>query len=102
MSRHEIRRPADVAVVPGPADDDGVELHYVAQLPSGPMVVLSGTASVIWQEALVGPEAALAERVAARLGHVVSEDEIRAEVAAFVDDLVARGLLERHRAGDVG
>lgn len=102
MSLPEIRRPTDVAIVPGPADEDGVELHYVAPLPNGPMVVLSGTASIIWQEALVGPEAALAERVAARLGHVVSEDDIRDEVAAFVDDLVARGLLERHRAGDAG
>ena len=83
MSR--LRPVARVAVV----EDEAVV--YAATLPDGPIVVLDGGAAAIWVEACAGDRSSIADRVAEATGAPV--DEIRAAVHAFVDELVARGLL---------
>jgi hypothetical protein len=81
-----LRRPRDV----GTLELDGVV--YAAHLPAGPIVVLDGVAALIWDEACAGDRATITERVAEATD--VAPDLIRADVDAFVADLVARGLLE--------
>jgi hypothetical protein len=67
------------------------EKVYVARLPDGPIHVLEGTAALIWSHALEVPRVQLFAAVA----DDVEGDPatVRAEVAAFVDDLVRQGLL---------
>jgi hypothetical protein len=102
-----LRRPRDVAVVAAEGLGEATEPKwYVARLPDGPLVVLDGTAAVVWSEAFAGSEDSLAERVAqhllgARAGADDLRDaaeEIRADVAEFVAGLIRDGLLERHTA----
>ncbi len=81
---------------PGPdtgvvVSDDGRSV-YVARLPGGPLLVLSGPAAVIWAEATTAPAHGWVSRVAASVDQ--PEDVIASDVAAFVDDLRARALLE--------
>ncbi|MGO4599364.1 PqqD family peptide modification chaperone [Terrabacter sp. 2RAF25] len=73
------------------ADDGGTV--YVASLPAGPIVVLEGAAALIWSEATGEPAAGWVARVAGAVGQV--EADITADVEAFVDELCARGLLQR-------
>jgi len=80
-----------------PAADVGVIVHddavYVARLPQGPIVVLAGTAAVVWRAACGEGEGTVAERAA---GSVDRDSSAIAEaVDGFVADLVARGLLVR-------
>jgi hypothetical protein len=65
---------------------------YAARLPDGPIVVLDGIAGLIWNEACGGDCESIADRVAEATD--APTDAIRADVDAFVADLVARGLLE--------
>lgn len=79
-----------------PASDVAVEHRgdtvYIARLPDGPIIALTGTAAVIWSEACSLASRPLADRVA---DHVDREaDEIASHVERFVDDLVAHGLLQ--------
>ncbi|MBO0980987.1 PqqD family protein [Microbacterium sp. SD291] len=69
-------------------DGDSV---YVANLPRGPIVVLEGTAALVWKAACSGPADTLAERVAAAVGEDVAA--IETGMAEFIADLVERGLL---------
>lgn len=94
MTAH-VRRPGHVATVAGLPDDDGIPSRFVALLPNGPMIVLAGTASVIWDEIDDGPEDELAGRIADAMGGVTGAD-IDADVRAFVDELVGAGYLERY------
>jgi Coenzyme PQQ synthesis protein D (PqqD) len=93
--------PGDVAVrsahdARGPGDDPRV---YVAHLPSGPLVVLDGSAAVVWDAATTGgsePTTAssqdlVVERVAVAAG--VETDDVREDVLRLLADLVRRGLL---------
>ena len=106
------RRPDDVAVVvdvePALEDDvadermteegngqaAGEVVVYLARMPSGPLVVLEGSAALIWTELTAGSglEAALV-----RLGQTFDQpvEVLRPHVSAFAADLVARGLLEQ-------
>lgn len=86
MKRPRLRRPAHVAVV------EAAGVVFVAPMPGGPMQALPGSAGVIWQEALTGDRDGLSGRVAARTA--TTADEIDAFVEAFVEDLIARGILE--------
>ena len=61
------------------------------RLPDGPIVVLDGIAALIWDEACTGDRETITERVAEATD--AAPDAIRADVDAFVADLVARGLL---------
>lgn len=70
--------------------DEG-ETVYAAALPDGPIVVLEEVAAFIWVEACNGERESIADRVAEVTG--AGADEVRTDVEAFVDDLVARGLL---------
>jgi len=79
-------RPGDAV---GVVEDDGA--IYVAKLPTGPIVVLDGIAALIWIEACEGDRETIADRVARATD--AAPDAIRADVEAFVADLVARGLL---------
>ena len=92
-----------------PASDPGVEPAYeptdhvgavvaadgltvwVAGLPGGPIHVLEGVAASIWTAATSTPAEAWRTRVAAEWEQ--SADIVAEQVDAFVDDLVARGLL---------
>ncbi|WP_136707707.1 PqqD family protein [Agromyces sp. H66] len=64
---------------------------YLAPLPGGPILVLEGVAALIFTEATTGDPEHLAERILEQVHG--PPDEIAAHVAAFIDDLVARGLL---------
>jgi len=66
---------------------------YVASLPAGPLVVLEGTAALIWAEATAEPAAGWVGRVADAVGQ--AEGDIAAEVEAFARDLCDRRLLQR-------
>jgi hypothetical protein len=68
-------------------DDD----IYVAHLPDGPILSLTGTAAFVWRAALDGPTEGIADRVAAAAG--LPADDIAADVAAFVETLQSAGLL---------
>ena len=78
------------AAVAATAAPDG-SVVWVAQLPGGPIHVLYGVAATIWAEATTGAAAELVGRVAAAWAQ--DPETVRADVVAFVDDLVARGLL---------
>ena len=81
-----LRRPRDVGVL------DPERIVHAARLPAGPIVVLAGIAALIWDEACTGERATIIERVADATD--LAPDAIRADVEAFVADLIARGLLE--------
>lgn len=83
--------PALVGIVEA-VDAEG-EVVYAASLPDGPIVVLRGTALLIWQEALSPSDGrALADRVADV--YDVPVNRISSVVDSCVADLVAQGILE--------
>ncbi|GGI46694.1 hypothetical protein BCL57_001107 [Agromyces flavus] len=67
------------------------EAIYLAPLPEGPILVLDGVAALIFTEAMQGDREHLVDRVLAQVDGPI--DEIASHVSAFLDDLVARGLL---------
>ena len=79
-----------------PSDAVGIVEHedvlYVATLPDGPIIVLDGISALIWDEACAGDRETIVDRVAAATD--ATTEAIRADVEAFVAELVARGLLE--------
>ncbi|SFR78581.1 hypothetical protein SAMN04488591_3602 [Microbacterium azadirachtae] len=89
------RPAADVGVI-----DDG-DAVYAARLPQGPIVVLAGTAAVIWRAACEQGDGTVADRAAGSVDRDTAA--IVGAVDEFVADLVARGLLDRvaHGAGTV-
>ena len=82
------------------AADVGVEAYgdaiYLAPLPNGPILVLGGVAALIFTEATLGDREHLVDRVVAQVSGPI--DEIAFHVGAFLDDLVARGLLVEEAA----
>lgn len=64
---------------------------YLATVPHGPIVVLEGTAAVVWHLAQDCPVAELAARVATHFDLPV--DQAGTDIHALVRDLVAAGLL---------
>ena len=75
---------------------DGNVFHPVipAPLPDGPPLVLDGPAVVAWHAVLEGGTLdEVVARVAAETGESVAD--VADGVAAFVDGLVAAGVLER-------
>lgn len=64
---------------------------YAAPLPRGPIAVLDGPAAVVWLAIVEDRPGPLAERVAEAVGEPV--EVVAADVAAFVDELVERGLV---------
>jgi hypothetical protein len=70
------------------AVDDDI---YVAHLPDGPILALSGTAAMIWHVALDGDAEGISDRVAAAVGLLPAV--IAPDVDGFIDDLVTQGLL---------
>lgn len=77
---------------PGVGTVDHGDIVYAAHLPDGPIVVLDGVAALIWTEACAGDRESIADRVADATD--AAPDAIRADVEAFVADLLTRGLLE--------
>jgi len=83
------------AVRPGPdtayvLDESG--LVALARVPEGPPFVLEGSAALIWTEIVRGGTVAeVTGRVAVRVER--PPDEIAPDVAAFVEELLAQGLL---------
>jgi hypothetical protein len=77
---------------PGLAWTTADDHAYVARMPSGPIVVLSGPAAVIWDELTVdGDTATLTARVTARLTN--APDDADAIVHHVVEQLRSDGLL---------
>ena len=72
--------------------DDG-EHVFLAALPGGPIIVLEGTAALIWRVACSGPADGLVERVAPDVEH--GAEDISAAVLAFAGSLVRQGYLVR-------
>lgn len=64
---------------------------YVARLPDGPIVQLSGTAAIIWSATVDEDGGRPVDRVAARAG--VPSAQIADDVERFLASLVERGLL---------
>lgn len=81
-----LRRPGHVGIV-----EEGGAV-YLGVLPAGPLVVLDGTALAVWHAAQCVERGAVAARVADELG--LDRADIAESVERFVDDLMARGLLE--------
>ncbi len=75
-----VRCARDIASVPGP---EGSGVAYVAALPDGPILVLSGSAQVIWTELRAGP--GWAGRVAEAFD--VAPESICAELEDFLSAL---------------
>lgn len=69
---------------------------FVARLPDGPIIRLSGTAATIWKAALENGDD-LVSSVSAIVG--VPEHVIAADVEAFIADLVERGLVMNREPG---
>lgn len=88
--------PSDVAWIDG--EEHGVDDLFLTRLPDGETVVLSGSARLIWHAA-VGAEDVAAE-VAHRVG--LRPDEVAGDVAAFLAELTARGLLTPAATGAPG
>ncbi len=66
---------------------------YVASLPDGPPLVLEGTGALVWGAVLGGGSIDdVVAQVADEAGE--SAEAVRAGVTAFVDGLVAAGVLE--------
>lgn len=74
------------------ADDD----IFVARLPDGPIIRLSGTAAAIWTAALQDGDLLLSHLSAV---FAMPGGAIAADVDAFISDLVERGLLMDDHAG---
>lgn len=90
------RPPSAVAWLIGTARaDETVPPVHLARLPDGPINLLEGSASVIWQAATTAPESAWLDSVATGLG--ASVEDIRPHAEEFVADLVRVGLLEDNR-----
>ena len=67
--------------------DDAI---FIARLPDGPIIRLSGTAATIWTAALQDGEL-LVSLVSAAVG--VPDTAIAEDVDAFISALIERGLL---------
>jgi hypothetical protein len=89
----------NVAVVDG-SELPGDETHvYLGPLPDGPIMVLEGDASAIYRAAVVASsEMALVADVARQFD--LPEDVVEPGVLHFLEDLIWRGLLRRHLAGE--
>jgi hypothetical protein len=64
---------------------------YVARLPDGPIVRLSGTAALIWTASVDEAEGPPLDRVAAAVG--VPTAQIAEDVDRFLASLIDQGLL---------
>ncbi|GAA4345850.1 PqqD family protein [Microbacterium rhizosphaerae] len=64
---------------------------YLARLPDGPILRLSGTAAIIWTTSVDGAEGPPADRVAAAVG--VPTAQIAEDVDRFLASLIDQGLL---------
>lgn len=82
------RKPADVAVVETSGDPRRV---FLSKLPSGEILVLEGSAALIWRAALSVPADKIAAEVAAATDE--TEQAVHSQVRCFVDDLVRHELL---------
>jgi len=81
----QYRPAAEVGVI------DRGDVVYVARLPQGPMIVLAGTAAVVWRAACTAGEGSVAQRAALDVDQDASA--ISTAVDEFLTDLVGRGLL---------
>lgn len=84
----QIRIAADVGWTHGSGENPRI---FVAPLPHGPIAVLDEVGALVWLAVVDGAVDVVAT-VAATTGHPV--ETVRADVEAFLADLVGRGLLE--------
>jgi hypothetical protein len=92
MSAESFAVADDVAWLPGTAHDS--DTIYATRLPDGPPVVLPGTGGLIFVAAASGGTLEeILERVSEDAG--VDREDIRDDVASFVEELLSLGLLAR-------
>jgi hypothetical protein len=77
------------AVVDARHDEAAGPLVYVARLPSGPLLVLEGTAALIWRA--VEADTDVVVSVARETG--ADPADIRSDVHSFLDELVQLGVV---------
>lgn len=86
--------PGQLAVAPRAAWVEHDDVVYAALLPDGPPLVLAGPSRVIWRALTAGGTLTeVSSRVADEVGSPV--EAVSADIAAFVDGLVAAGLVTR-------
>jgi len=85
-------------VATGVGSIDEGDAVYVAYLPDGPILELRGTAALIWREALEGPRETLAERISSAV--VARPADVSVDVMAFIELMVAKGLIAAAPVGD--
>lgn len=83
--------PSGLAWVADQVDENGAPALYLMHVPDGEPLVLTGIAAVIWLFAAQGDD------VVAELAEVVGDPppDLAETTAAYLDDLVSRGLLVR-------
>jgi len=84
-----------VAVVRGDGPVGTTSTVYVARLPAGPLLVLDGTAALIWGAIEAGAE--ITESVARQTG--VEPGEIRPDVERLLAELEQFGVLSAAPSG---
>lgn len=102
MNGSEYRRPRDVGVVDGDSVAGGAPgTVYLAHLPNGPLIVLEGSAALIWRTSLATANHS-GRSVAVRVAEAMGSDPaaIQADVEAFLRELVTKGLLEMAPCSD--
>lgn len=76
------------------------DVAWATAVPGGPPLVLEGSAYVCWIALAEGGSLnAITARVARLAG--VSVDEVRTDVARFLDEMVSRGLVVESSSADV-
>ncbi len=79
------------AIGPDVAHVEAGGVVHLVRVPDGEILVLEGSAALIWLLAVQDGAESLPRRVAELAGR--PEAEVAADVQGFVADLVARGLL---------
>lgn len=64
---------------------------YLAALPDPPILVLEGSAALIWQTALMHEPDGVVSEIARSVGEPF--EVVRPSVVAFIDEMLTRGLL---------
>ena len=76
-------------------DPDAPDGVCVARVPGGAPLVLNDSAALIWRQALVLPEAAVAPTVAVDVAQELDDSSLEEQVNQFLAHLVASGFLTR-------
>ncbi|MBK8732638.1 MAG: hypothetical protein IPL93_07170 [Actinomycetales bacterium] len=98
LTRRYAVGPDTAYVTPEEDTQAATDTAYLALLPHGPIVLLEGSAYLLFWAVAAEPDGALGEQVLAAAREAAAEASIGApelaeQVAAFLTDLVTRGFL---------